>query len=332
MSDSSGYSRVPETVSPEWAAYFEGLPDPASLPLLPSPGDFDAWRVRNRLAEGERLAGGYGDPGRGVEVVDGEIGGIPVLDVRPDGWVEDGRALLYTHGGGYVAFTARSTIGNAARVARASGLRILSVDYTLAPFARWQAITDQVVSVFQGLVAEGSSLDQLAIYGDSAGGSLAAGSVLKMRDLGLGIPAAVVMWSPWSDITDTGDTYETLAGVEGSYLYDLHLKPAADAYADPPDQTSPYVSPVYGDYSSGFPPTLIQGGTREIFLSNFVRQYQVMDQGGVDVRLDLYEGMPHGFQCKLPETPEARVAVQKTADFIRSRLDLLRSGDTQGRI
>jgi acetyl esterase/lipase len=253
-------------------------------------------------------------------VLEFEIGGTPVLDVRPDGWVDNRRALLYTHGGGYVAFTARSTIGNAARVARASGLRVVSIDYTLAPFARWEEITDQVIAVFQGLVAEGSMLDQLAIYGDSAGGSLASGSVLKMRDLGMGMPAAVAMWSPWSDITHTGDTYQTLAGVEGSYLYELHLKPAADAYADPDEQRSPYVSPVYGDYSTGFPPTLIQGGTREIFLSNFIRHYQAIEAGEVEVKLDLYEGMPHGFQNKATESPEARLAVQKTVDFVTRHL------------
>ena len=320
MSEPAGYSTAPETVSAAWAVYFETLPDPASLPLLPAPGDLEAWRERNRLAEADRLKAGYGDPGPGVRVVESEIGGTRVFDIRPDAWIDDGRALLYTHGGGYVAFTARSTIGNATRVARASRLRVVSIDYTLAPFARWPEITDQVIAVFQGLIGEGSSLDQLAIYGDSAGGSLAAGSVLKMRDLGLGMPAAVVMWSPWSDITDDGDSYRTLAGVEGSYLYDLHLKPAAAAYADPVDRKNPYVSPVYGDYSKGYPPTLIQGGTREIFLSNFIRHYQAIDAGGAEVRLDLYEGMPHGFQNKVTESSEARLAVRKTVEFVASRL------------
>ncbi len=320
MSIPAGYSRVPATVSADWVVYYETLPDPARLPLLPAPGELEAWRERNRLVEAERLAAGFGDPGPGVEVIEREIGGVPVLDLRPHDWQEDDRALLYTHGGGYVAFTARSTIGNAARVVRASGLRVVSIDYTLAPFARWEEITDQVIAVFQDLVVEGSPLGRLAIFGESAGGSLASGSVLKMRDLGIGMPTAVVMWSPWSDITDRGDTYETLAGFEGSYLYELHLKPAADAYADPDEQKSPYVSPVYGDYSKGFPPTLIQGGIREIFLSNFVRHYQAIDAGGVEVKLDLYEGMPHSFQNKMTESPEARLAVRKTVEFVARHL------------
>ncbi len=320
MTDQPDFSFVPPTVSPDWADYYGNLLDPANLPLLPAPWDLEGWRVRNHQAEAEQLAAGFGDPGPGLDVVERELGGVPVLEVSPKGLTGDRRALVFTHGGGYVAFTARSTIGNAARVARASGLRVVSIDYTLAPFARWQEITDQVIAVFQGLVEEGSSFGELGIYGDSAGGSLAAGSVLKMRDRGLGMPATVVMWSPWSDITNRGDTYRTLSDVEGSYRYELHLKPAADAYADPADQMSPYVSPVYGDYSQGFPPTLIQGGTREIFLSNFVRHYQAIENGGQEVKLDLYEGMPHGFQNKMTESPEARLAVQKTVDFVLARL------------
>lgn len=69
-SETTGYSRVPETVSPDWAIYFETLPDPAGLPLLPAPGDLGAWRERNGLSETQRLSAGFGDPGPGVVVVE----------------------------------------------------------------------------------------------------------------------------------------------------------------------------------------------------------------------------------------------------------------------
>lgn len=193
---------------------------------------------------------------------------------------------------------------------------MISVDYTTAPRARWQEIIGQVVSVFKALNEEGFAMKDLAIYGDSAGGGLAAGAVLKLRDMGLGMPAAVVLWSPWADITETGDTYVTLKEAEPIYLYDRVLGPSADAYADPKDQKNPYVSPVYGDFAKGFPPTLIQGGTREIFLSNFVRLYQVLDTAGQTVKLDLYEGMPHVFQIRLPDSPESVTAVKKMNDFL----------------
>ena len=157
----------------------------------------------------------------------------------------------------------------------------VSLDYrTNPPGARWQEVTDQVVNVFKALNKQGYAMKNLAIYGDSAGGGLAAATVLKLRDAGLGMPAAVVLWSPWADITETGDTYVTLKSAEPNYLYERVLGPSADAYADPKDQKQPYVSPVYGNFKKGFPPTLIQGGTKEIFLSNFVRLYQALDNAG----------------------------------------------------
>jgi acetyl esterase/lipase len=98
------------------------------------------------------------------------------------------------------------------------------------------------------------------------------------------------------------------------------LKWSADAYAAPADQKNPYVSPVYGDYSKGFPPTLIQGGTREIFLSNFVRQYQAIERGGGTAILDLYEGMPHVFQMVLAGSPESDAAFARTVSFWSAEL------------
>jgi monoterpene epsilon-lactone hydrolase len=93
----------------------------------------------------------------------------------------------------------------------------------------------------------------IAIYGDSAGGALAAGAALKMRDRGLGMPAAVVMWSPWADITERGDTYATLAHADPTVVYARYNKHAAGAYADPSEKRNPYVSPVYADFSGAFP-------------------------------------------------------------------------------
>ncbi len=90
--------------------------------------------------------------------------------------------------------------------------------------------------------------------------------------------------------------------------------------ADPAEQKHPYVSPVYGDFSTGFPPTLIQGGTKEIFLSNFIRLYQALDTSGQTVKLDLYEGMTHVFQPRLPDSPESTTALKKMAAFLEQHL------------
>ncbi len=312
---------VPSTISEGWRAVYEQYPDPTQAPPAPGPNDIEAWGKFQDAREAEKvpLVEQYIEP-FGLTVKPLEMGGVPVLEVTPKDWKDNGKVLVYTHGGAYTMFTARSTLPSSGVVAASTGLRVLSVDYTVAPRAKWQEITDQVVTVFKALDEQGVAMKDIAIYGDSAGGGLAAGAVLKLRDEGLGMPAAVVLWSPWADITETGDTYKTLRDAEPSYIYEKVLGPSADAYADPADQKHPYVSPVYGDFTKGFPPTLIQGGTREIFLSNFVRLYQALDNAGQTVKLDLYEGMPHVFQPRLPESPESRTALKKMAAFLETYL------------
>jgi acetyl esterase/lipase len=312
---------IPDTVSDEAKAYLAALPGPDARPAAPAPGDRPAWTKAWQDREAERLPLAEAALRRyGPTVTERTLGGVPVLDIKPKGWRDSGQVLVYTHGGAYTYFSARSSLPSGVVAADATGLRVVSVDYTVAPAGRWGQVTDEVLAVLAALQREGVRLKDLAIYGDSAGGGLAAGAVLKMRDRGLGMPAAVVLWSPWADITDRGDTAVTLKHAEPTYLYERHLKPAADAYADPEDQRHPYVSPVYGDFTKGFPPTLIQGGTKEIFLSHFVRLYQAIDQAGGTAKLDLYEGMPHVFQPRLAAAPEGKAALRKMTAFLKHHL------------
>ena len=131
-----------------------------------------------------------------------------------------------------------------------------------------------------------------------------------------------VALDPWSDIGEVGDSYATLAEADASYRYDRHLANAALAYADHDQHRNPLVSPVYGDFTAGFPPTLIQGGTREIFLSNFVRLYRALVDAKQPAILDLYEGMPHVFQAYPAQagSPESRAALDATAAFLADHL------------
>jgi len=312
---------VPSTVSEGWRKVYELFPDPTKVPPMPGPNDLEGWKKvfdaneKRVMPQSEAVVKQLD-----VKVISKELGGVPVLEITPKGWVNNGKVLIYTHGGAYTLFSAHSTMGSAALTADVTGLRVISVDFTNPPRARWQEVTDQVVRVFKALNKQGLAMKDLAIYGDSAGGGLAAAAVLKLRDAGLGMPAAVVLWSPWTDITETGDTYVTLKAAEPTYLYDIVLGPSADAYADPKDQKNPYVSPVYGDFAKGFPPTLIQGGTREIFVSNFVRFYQALDTADQTVKLDIYEGMPHVFQVKAPGSPESVTALKKMDVFLTQYL------------
>lgn len=315
------YVYVPNTVSPEFQEHLKNLPDPALRPTAPTPDDLEGWK-RYHAAREKDLEPRVVQALKKYEptVTERKLGGLPVLDIKPKGWKETRRVLVYLHGGAYTLSSARSSLMKSALAADATGFRVIAVDYIVAPRAKWNQITDEVVSVMQALVEEGHALKVIGMFGDSAGGGMTPGVVLKMRDRKLGMPAAVVLWSPWSDITETGDTYVTLKHAEPTYHYEKILKQSADAYADPKDQKNPYVSPVYGDYRKGFPPTLIQGGTKEIFLSNFVRQYQALDNAGQTVKLDLYEGMPHVFQGQLPDAPESQLALKKMREFFEKHL------------
>jgi acetyl esterase/lipase len=288
--------QVPDTVSPEARKYLESIPDPATVPASPASDDLAGWERAWKKGEADSEPKVQATLDRYKPTVkERKIGGVPVLEVTPKGWKDNGKILVHAHGGAYTMFSAHSRLQSSATAAHATGLRVISIDYTRAPVAKWEKTTDEVLAVLEGLQKEGYKPKDIAVYGESAGGALTAGSVLKMRDKGLPMPAAVVLWSPWADITNAGDSAITLKPFDPYYHYEKHLKSSADAYADPKDQKHPYVSPVYGDYGKGFPPTLIQGGTREIFLSHFVRLYRAIDGAGGTAVLDLYDGMPHNF-------------------------------------
>jgi acetyl esterase/lipase len=314
------YVHIPNTISKEAQEYLRQFTAPPEMPPLPAPDDVAGWKRTREALEAWGLPAAKAAIQRHAPQIDErELGHARVLDIKPKGYAPSRRVLVYAHGGAYTLFSARSTLGNAVHAAAVTGLRVISIDYTLAPDAKWPLVTDQVVAVIEALVKEGHPLTSIAIYGDSAGGGLAAAAALKMRDKGLGMPAALVLQSPWADVTDSGDSAVTLRAAEPFYTY-AQLKPCADAYADPKDQKNPYVSPVYADFSKGFPPTLIQGGTKELFLSHFVRLYQAIDGAGGTAKLDLYDGMPHVFQVPLADAPEGKAAWKKMREFLAKHL------------
>ena len=310
------WANAPETISPEWGEFFaeKGQGRERSLP---APDDIEGWRAlqaandKMKEAEADKKAAAFG-----VTYKEIEIAGTPVVEVTPSELASTDKIAVYTHGGGYVLNSAKALIEAAMFFAAETGLRVMAVDYTLAPHSKWQQTTDEIVEVFKALAEQGFAAGDIVLYGDSAGGGLAAAATLKMRDLGLKMPAALVLWSPWADVTETGDTYVTLRDAEPYYTYEHIMRPSALAYADAEDHKNPYVSPVYGDFEQGFPPTLIQGGTREILLSGFIRLYQALDQAGQTVKLDIYEGMPHVFVPTFPESAESQAAIAKVRNWV----------------
>ena len=139
---------VPETISEGWRRVFDALPDPAQTPPMPGPKDIEGWKRVYDAFEQKALKGAEAAITQlHVSVTSKKLGGVPVLEITPEAWVNNGKLLIYTHGGAYTLFSARSTLPSSALVANRTGLRVISVDYTSAPRARWQDVTDQVVTV-----------------------------------------------------------------------------------------------------------------------------------------------------------------------------------------
>ncbi len=312
---------VPSTISPEAQQVLRGIISAKPYArAAPQADDLEAWRQMYAATEGATEEFNQNAIERaGVTVTDAQLGGVPVLDIRPDDWEDNGKVLVYTHGGAYVLFSARSTLAISGPMSRATGLRVISVNYTTAPFAKWEEIQEQVISVFQSLISEGYTMEDIALYGDSAGGGLAVSTVLNLRERGMGMPAAVVLWSPWVDLTNAGDTAHTLEGADPTLSYDGLLNESAKAFADGLDLNDPRVSPLYADFSKGFSPSLIQAGTKEIFLSTAVRLFQKLEASGQNTKLDIYEGLWHIFQQH--PLPETEIAIGKSAAFINDHLE-----------
>lgn len=313
---------IPQSISKESQDFLKDFSQYASILVTPSPDNLKEWQSLN-----QQITPMFSEMSKPIvdlyqpNVSATNLGGVKVLDIKPRDWVNNGKVLVFVHGGGFTSLSANSTLGFTVPVANKTGLQVISVDYNLAPTSKWNQTTDEILSVVRALVKDkGYSMSDIAMYGDSAGANLVAGSVLKMRDSGLGFPSAIVLWSPWVDLTGKGDSYITLEGDDPFSSYNATLKNMAGAYANLSDQENPYASPVYGNFTKGFPPTLIQLGTKEILLSDSVRLYQALEQTDVPVKLDIYEGMPHVFQGYMFNTPESNLAINKMSNFLNEYL------------
>ncbi len=312
---------VPATVSPEAATQLSRLyARLAHAPKRERPKTQEDWdRANTQLGAIATPISTATADALHVTRTEDRLGGVPVLRVRPANYKPGGPIILYLHGGAYTFLSAATSLSIPALVSSASGHEVISIDYTLAPRADWHIVTDQVLAVWKAVLASGVTPESIGIMGDSAGGGLAAGSVLKMRDQHLPLPGALYLISPGADISGAGDTYTSLAAAD-PILSTETTAWSAEAYAKVADQKNPYVSPVYGDYAQAFPPTLLQVGTREHLLSSSVREYQAIRSGGHEAVLDVYEGMPHVWLSLIPQAPETKTAVKRATDFFALHL------------
>lgn len=241
---------------------------------------------------------------------------VPAAWIRTANTKDADKVLLYFHGGAYVSRWVETPF--AVAVAHESGIPVLSVDYRLAPDHPFPAAIEDTTSVYQWLLEQDYQPENIAIFGDSAGGGLALATVLALQDAGQPLPAALALASPWTDLTLSGDAYETLTPFEPIQTLSF-LDTSAAQYAGQTKRTHPHLSPLFADYSADFPHILIQVGTREIFLTDATNLAQVVRRAEAKVTLDVWTGMWHIWHY-FPNIPEGLAANREMGRFLTEHL------------
>ena len=231
----------------------------------------------------------------------------------PDSAAE--KVLLYFHGGGYYRGSLNTVREMTSRMSRTSGLTVLNVDYRLAPEHPFPAAMDDAVAAYGWLLDSGVAPERIALGGDSAGGGLAVGLMVAMRDEGRPLPAAAVCLSPWVDLSQGGESYVTRAEADPA-INKPYLDHAAELYLNGADAETPLASPLFADLQ-GLPPLLIQVGTSEVLLDDARRLAEKARAAGVEAELEVWEDMVHLWQNNGPGMPESREAVEKIGAFLR---------------
>ena len=253
-----------------------------------------------------------------VDVQQIKVGNMHGEWLRPD-HADNGRALLFFHGGAYTMGSCNTNRAIASRVAVASATPALIFDYRLAPEYPYPAALEDALAAHQWLISQGIAPQKIAFVGGSAGGGLEIATALSLRDNGDPLPAAIVCISPWVDLELTGESMTTRAAVDPLMNRD-YLQPHATRYIGDHDPRSPLISPIYADLH-GLPPMLIQVGDYETLLSDSVRLADRARNANIDAILDKWEGMWHVWHLSAKLVPEGQQAIDKAGNFIRNHLN-----------
>jgi epsilon-lactone hydrolase len=302
---------VPSTLSKEARAVLAN--PPTETFESPALDDHEAWRASIAAHDGAIAAMMAGRAAAPVTVEHRDLADCRVYEITPDG-LDDGdeRVYLDIHGGGFIwgggELCATMATGTAVRMAA----RVWAVDYRMPPDHPFPAALDDCLAAYRALLAERPP-ERIVIGGASAGGNLAAALLLRARDEGLPLPAAVVLMTPGADLTEAGDSHQTNLGLDplipGSGRQQFLL------YAGGHDLSHPYLSPLNGDFSKGFPPAILTTGTRDMLLSDTVLLHRALRRAGIPAELHVTEAGGHGgFMGMAPEDLEILREVRRFAD------------------
>ena len=242
--------------------------------------------------------------------------GVPAEWITAPG-ADPGRNVLYLHGGGYMIGSIKTHRCLAGWISRAAQARVLIIDYRLAPENPHPAAVDDAIAAYRFMLDAGVKPSRTVVAGDSAGGGLAVATLLAIRDAKLPLPAAGVFLSPWVDMEGTGESMTTKAAAD-PMVGSGNLGEMAAAYLGGKHPRTPLASPLYGDLK-GLPPMLIQVGTSEVLLDDSTRLAERARQAGVEVVYEPWENMIHVWQIFVPMLDEAKQAVDRIGEYVRSK-------------
>lgn len=305
---------VPGSISAEAQAALTRLVGPDGIPFnaryeMPPPEDFDAWMAMKAAADTQYAAAVKALAGalqsKAATVV---VEGATVHIATPQEPFDARYALIDLHGGALVVGGGEACRVGASRQADQHGVRCYGVDYRMPPEHPYPAALDDCLAAYR-FVLRCHEPDDISICGRSAGGNLASAMLLRARDEGLPMPASLVLLSPEVDLTESGDSFQTNQMID--VVLPRPLRSNNLLYASGAELADPYLSPLFGDLR-GFPPTFLQSGTRDLFLSNTVRMHRALRRHGVETELHVFEAMPHGgFMGGTPEDLELEREVQR---------------------
>ncbi|MDX1497283.1 MAG: alpha/beta hydrolase [Salinisphaeraceae bacterium] len=226
------------------------------------------------------------------------------------------RAVLFLHGGAYVIGNAASHRGLMSHIAKAAEVTVFAPEYRMAPEHPHPAALDDSLAAYQWLLDNGFSANDIFIAGDSAGGGLALLMALALRERNMPQPAGLILLSPWVDLSQSCDSIQRNASI------DPMINPAwgawaARLYAPGYDLKDPAVSPLFAELKE-LPNMLIQVGTDEVMLDEAIAFADKAKAAGVNVDIQIEEGMWHDFQLHTTLLKESMDAIGRMADFIKA--------------
>ncbi|MFZ2628708.1 MAG: alpha/beta hydrolase [Rugosibacter sp.] len=241
------------------------------------------------------------------------VGGVPGEWQMPS-VLTGNRVILYLHGGGYVIGSIATHRDMVGRIADASGARALLLDYRLAPEHPFPAAVDDAVAAYRGLLDTGAKPENIVFAGDSAGGGLTVAALVALKQQGLPLPAAGICISPWVDLTFSGESMKTKEEAD-PLLGKGPLKWMGDLYLAGQAPESPLASPLFADLT-GLPPLLIQVGSEEVLLDDALRLNAAAKAAGINVSLEVWDGMMHVWHLMAAMIPEGKQAIQGIGKYI----------------